>query len=71
MRDEYPRTYDEELGRWVQKSTDDMLRYGITSVQTDDISTAGSIKRVFELYEKIELTDDMPLRVTDTVGAER
>lgn len=65
VRMNMPAHTDEELGRWYKKATDDMLRYGITSVQTDDISTAGSIKRVFELYEKIELADDMPLRVTE------
>jgi predicted amidohydrolase YtcJ len=40
-----------------------LLRYGITSVQTDDLNFAGSYKRLWDTYRKLEDNSDLPLKV--------
>lgn len=60
-----PECSEDTLARWYKRAADEMARLGITSVQTDDIELAGSIERVFGLYEQMELMDNMPLRISE------
>ncbi len=65
VRMNMPQHSDEELVRWYKKAAGEMLRYGITSVQSDDLEIAGSVKRILELYGKMELADEMPIRIAE------
>ena len=40
-----------------------MIKYGITSVQTDDLEMAGGVEGVFDLYESLESRGKMPMRI--------
>ena len=60
VRMNIPESSDETLMRWYKRATDEMVRLGITSVQTDDLGIVGSTDRIFRLYEQMELEDKMP-----------
>jgi predicted amidohydrolase YtcJ len=60
-----PENPDEMLERWYERAVSEMVRFGITAVQTDDLEMAGSPERVFRLYEKMETNDRMPLRISE------
>ena len=64
VRMKIPPNSRETLRRWYKLAADRLVRYGITSVQTDDIETAGSAEDVFGLYEAIEAEEEMPLRIS-------
>ena len=65
VRMNIPESSDETLMRWYKRATDEMVRLGITSVQTDDLGIVGSTDRIFRLYEQMELEDKMPLRIAE------
>ncbi len=58
-----PESSDETLVRWYKRAVGEMVRLGITAVQTDDLGIIGSTERIFRLYEQMELEDGMPLRI--------
>ncbi len=65
VRMNIPESSDETLSRWYKRATDEMVKLGITSVQTDDLGIVGSTDRIFKLYEQMELEDQMPLRIAE------
>ena len=65
VRMNIPESSDDTLMRWYKRATDEMVRLGITSVQTDDLGIVGSTDRIFRLYEQMELEDKMPLRIAE------
>ena len=65
VRMNIPKSTDATLTRWYKNAVSELVRLGITSVQTDDMETAGSISKVFELYETADLNGDMPLRIKE------
>jgi len=60
-----PENPDDMLDRWYERAVNEMVKLGITAVQTDDLEMAGSTDRVFRLYEKMEINDNMPLRIAE------
>jgi len=65
VRMNIPESSDETLVRWYKRATEEMIKLGITSVQTDDLGIVGSTDRIFRLYEQMELDGKMPLRITE------
>lgn len=65
VRMNIPESSDETLIRWYRRATDEMVKLGITSVQTDDLGIVGSTDRIFRLYEQMELENQMPLRIAE------
>ena len=65
VRMNIPESSDETLIRWYKRATDEMVRLGITAVQTDDLGIVGSTDRIFRLYEQMELDGRMPLRIAE------
>ena len=65
VRMNIPESSDETLIRWYKRATDEMIKLGITSVQTDDLGIVGNTDRIFRLYELMELEDKMPLRIAE------
>jgi len=65
VRMKLPEHSDETLERWYKKATDEMLRFGITSIQTDDLEIVGSVERVFKFYERMDNNDKIPLRISE------
>jgi len=65
VRMNIPESSDETLMRWYKRATDEMVKLGITSVQTDDLGIVGSTDRIFRLYEQMEIEDKMPLRIAE------
>ncbi|MCE5202293.1 MAG: amidohydrolase [Synergistaceae bacterium] len=65
LRMNIPEYSDETLERWYKRAACEMLKLGITAVQTDDLEMAGSTDRVFKLYEQMEDNDMMPLRISE------
>ena len=60
-----PESSDETLTRWYKRATDEMVKMGITSVQTDDLGIVGSTDKIFRFYKKMESEDRMPLRIAE------
>lgn len=60
-----PDQKGDRLERWYKLASDQMVQYGITAVQTDDIGVLGSAGKVFSFYENEEGEGKMPLRVTE------
>lgn len=65
VRENMPVYSDAVLRRWYKLATDEMIRYGVTSVQCDDIKIVGGPERIFRLYEELEAEGGMPLRITE------
>ncbi len=65
VRMNIPESSDETLIRWYKRATDEMVKLGITSVQTDDLGIVGNTDRIFRLYEQMELEDKIPLRIAE------
>ena len=65
VRMNIPESSDETLARWYKRAAEEMVKLGITSVQTDDLGIVGSTDRIFRLYEQMELDDKMPLRIAE------
>lgn len=63
VRMNIPEHSSETLRRWYGLATDNMVKNGITSVQTDDLEMIGRAEGVFSLYEAMEAEDKMPLRI--------
>ena len=63
VRMNIPEHSVEMLKRWYSLATEQMIKYGITSVQTDDLEMVGRAESVFDLYESMENADKMPLRI--------
>lgn len=63
VRMNIPGYSQETLERWYKNATDEMVRLGITSVQTDDLELTGSAEKIFGLYETMEDDKKMPLRI--------
>ncbi len=53
----------EMLEHWYGLAVDRMIKYGVTSVQTDDLEMAGGVEGVFGLYESLEARGKMPMRI--------
>ena len=64
VRMKIPPNSREKLCHWYKLAADQLVRHGITAVQTDDIETAGSVEEVFRLYGTIESDEKMPLRIS-------
>ena len=54
VRMNIPESSDETLVRWYKRATEEMIKLGITSVQTDDLGIVGSTDRIFRLYEQMD-----------------
>ena len=65
VRMNIPESSDETLIRWYKRATDEMVKMGITSVQTDDLGIVGNTDRIFRLYQQMESEDLMPLRIAE------
>lgn len=65
VRMNIPEYSEAAIRRWYKLATGEMVRYGITSAQCDDIKIAGSPERIFKLYEAIEAEGGMSLRITE------
>lgn len=65
VRMNIPESSDEILIRWYKRATDEMVKLGITSVQTDDLGIVGNTDRIFRLYEQMDLENQMPLRISE------
>ena len=48
-----PEQSRETLEHWYGLAVDRMIKYGVTSVQTDDLEMAGGVDGVFDLYESL------------------
>ena len=55
-----PEQSRETLEHWYGLAVDRMIKYGVTSVQTDDLEMAGGVEGVFDLYESLEARGNMP-----------
>ena len=60
-----PEHSQEMLNRWYHLAADTMIKYGITSVQTDDLELIGRMEGVFDFYETMERDGKMPLRIAE------
>lgn len=58
-----PEPPQDALRHWYGLAAEKLLRYGVTSVQTDDMELAGGVSKVFSLYEGLEEEGNVPLRI--------
>lgn len=58
-----PEQSRETLEHWYGLAVDRMIKYGVTSVQTDDLEMAGGVDGVFDIYESLESRGKMPMRI--------
>lgn len=65
VRRNIPEYSDAAVTRWYKRATEEMVKFGITAAQCDDIKIAGGTERIFRLYEEREATGEMPLRITE------
>lgn len=54
---------DPEIREAVRSAVPHLLKYGITSVQTDDLNYAGSYKRLWKAYTDLEKKGELPIKV--------
>lgn len=58
-----PEQSRETLEHWYGLAVDRMIKYGVTTVQTDDLEMAGGVDGVFDFYESLESRGKMPMRI--------
>lgn len=54
----------EEIKMWFDTVKDEILRYGITSVHTDDSDVFGKLSDAVDFYRKLSEDNNLPFRIT-------
>ncbi|MDO4987551.1 MAG: amidohydrolase [Synergistes sp.] len=60
-----PKVNEDTLERCFSLAAQQLIKRGVTSVQTDDVAVVGDPDRVFSLYENLDAKDKVPLRLTE------
>ena len=59
------RSYDvPSLKNFIKKACEDLIKQGITSIQTDDFNMSNDYKRIIQAYKELAEEGNLPVRVT-------
>lgn len=60
---EIPEPEEGNYLRWIKKGSKELVKVGITSVQTDDFGNLNRFRNGYRAYQKLKANDKLPLRV--------